>query len=178
ISLKIILLQLPHPPGSKADDSKSGGDVLSILAGSKGGALLMVFHIYIKKGNHWTSKWTYKDLTPAGATNTLTMDKDTKGITTGGSSASGTATYFATRKSTYVPLNLRGVIDRSSDTMHHKNDENSNRVTNLTEDTMDVNLHKLFNPFGHITCVYVAMDQKMGVSRGFGFVNFVNMEDA
>ncbi|KAH9301398.1 hypothetical protein KI387_012981, partial [Taxus chinensis] len=50
--------------------------------------------------------------------------------------------------------------------------------TNLFDDTMDVDLHEIFKPFRHITCVYVAMDQKMGVSRGFGFVNFINREDA
>ncbi|KAH9296235.1 hypothetical protein KI387_039823, partial [Taxus chinensis] len=68
-------------------------------------------------------------------------------------------------------------MDHSGDTMHHKNDENSDRVTNLFKDMMDVDLHEIFKPFGHITCVYVAMDQKMGVSRGFGFFNFINKED-
>ncbi|KAH9314936.1 hypothetical protein KI387_023563, partial [Taxus chinensis] len=95
ISLKEIPLECPHPLGSKADDSKSGGDALSALAGSKGGAVLMVFRICGKKGNHWTLKWTYKDLAPAGATDTLTMDKAAEGLTAGGSSAGGTATSSA-----------------------------------------------------------------------------------
>ncbi|KAH9302496.1 hypothetical protein KI387_014079, partial [Taxus chinensis] len=75
------------------------------------------------------------------------------------------------------PLSLRGGVDYSSDSIHCKNDENSDQVTNLSEDTRDVDLHNLFKLFRHITHVYVAMDQKMGVSRGLIFVNIVNRED-
>ncbi|KAH9288993.1 hypothetical protein KI387_033110, partial [Taxus chinensis] len=62
--------------------------------------------------------------------------------------------------------------------MPHKNDANSDQVTNLFEETMDVDLQEFFKLFGHTMCVYVAMDQKTGVIRGFGFVNFINKEDA
>lgn len=61
--------------------------------------------------------------------------------------------------------------------MRCRNDENSVWVTNLSEDTQEPNLLKLFRPFGSVTRVYVALDQKTGVSRGFGFGNFVNKED-
>ncbi|GFP93296.1 eukaryotic translation initiation factor 3 subunit g [Phtheirospermum japonicum] len=52
------------------------------------------------------------------------------------------------------------------------------RVTNLSEDTREPDLHELFRPSGNVSRVYVAIDQKTGTSRGFGFVNFVNREDA
>ncbi|KAH9314460.1 hypothetical protein KI387_023087, partial [Taxus chinensis] len=131
------------------------------------------------KGDQWTSKWTYKDLTPASATDTLTMDKASEGLTTGGSNTSGTDTYFIARRSTYISHSLRGVMDQYGDTMCHKKDENYDQVTNLFEDTMDDDdLHDIFKPFRHITRVYLAMDQKMGVSRGFDFVNFFNKEGA
>nr|AFK45665.1 unknown [Lotus japonicus] len=62
--------------------------------------------------------------------------------------------------------------------MRRRNDENSVRVTNLSEDTREPDLLELFRPFGAVSRVYVAIDQKTGVSRGFGFVNFVSREDA
>ncbi|KAH9302494.1 hypothetical protein KI387_014077, partial [Taxus chinensis] len=117
------------------------------------------------------------DITPTGAIDTLTMDNVVKGLMIDGRSADGTATSSAIGRSTYVPLILKGGMDHSIDSIHWKNDENSDRVTNLSEDTRDVDLHKLFKLFGHIMHVYVAMDQKTGVSRGFIFVNFVNRED-
>ncbi|KAH9322513.1 hypothetical protein KI387_017152, partial [Taxus chinensis] len=128
-------------------------------------------------GDDWTSKWTYKDLTPIGATDTLTMDKASKGLTIGGRSSGGTTTYSIVRRSIDIPPSLSGVVDRSGDTMHRKNDENYDQVTNLSEEMRDADLHKLFKLSGHIKHVYTAMDQKIGISRGFGFVNFINKED-
>ncbi|KAH9304649.1 hypothetical protein KI387_009053, partial [Taxus chinensis] len=106
------------------------------------------------------------------------MDKFLDDFTAVRSSVGGTTTFSILGRSTYVPPSLRGVMDYSGYTMHRKNDENFDRVTNLFEDTMDVDLHELFNLFGHITHVYVPIDKNTGVSRGFGFVNFVNREDA
>ncbi|KAG5616157.1 hypothetical protein H5410_015981 [Solanum commersonii] len=62
--------------------------------------------------------------------------------------------------------------------MRRRNEENSVRVTNLSEDTREPDLLELFRPFGPVSRVYVAIDQKTGDSRGFGFINFVNKEDA
>ncbi|KAG6434269.1 hypothetical protein SASPL_105893 [Salvia splendens] len=68
--------------------------------------------------------------------------------------------------------------ERSGTDMRRRNEENSVRVTNLSEDTREPDLVELFRPFGLVSRVYVAIDQKTGTSRGFGFVNFVNREDA
>jgi polyadenylate-binding protein len=50
-------------------------------------------------------------------------------------------------------------------------------VKNLDEDVDDAKLRELFQPFGEMTSVVVMRDDK-GVSRGFGFVCFVNSDDA
>ncbi|KAH9302500.1 hypothetical protein KI387_014083, partial [Taxus chinensis] len=102
------------------------------------------------------------DIAPTGAIDTLTMDNVVKGLMIDGRSVDGTATSSVIGRSSYVPLILKGGVDHSIDSIHCKNDENSDRVTNISEDTRDVDLHKLFKLFGHITSVYVAMDQKMG----------------
>ncbi|KAH0648344.1 hypothetical protein KY285_033592 [Solanum tuberosum] len=86
------------------------------------------------------------------------------------------------QKSAYAPPIMRGGASASGSgegtEMRRRNDENSVRVTNLSENTSEADLLELFCPFGHVSRVYVAIDQKTGMSRGFGFVNFVNREDA
>lgn len=104
-----------------------------------------------KKGDHWTSRCPYKDLAPSPDS---LMDK---------------------------PPGSDQVVQSGSATgsdMRRRNEENSVRVTNLSEDTREPDLLELFRTFGPVSRVYVAVDQKTGVSRGFGFVNFVNKEDA
>ncbi|KAG5237537.1 eukaryotic translation initiation factor 3G family protein [Salix suchowensis] len=82
-------------------------------------------------------------------------------------------------KGAYVPPSMREGAERiGGSDMRRRNDENSVRVTNLSEDTREPDLLELFRTFGSVSRVYVAIDQKTGVSRGFGFVNFVNKEDA
>ncbi|KAI7984330.1 Eukaryotic translation initiation factor 3 subunit G [Camellia lanceoleosa] len=68
--------------------------------------------------------------------------------------------------------------ERTGTDMRRRTEENSVRVTNLSEDTQKADLHELFRTFGSVSRVYVAVDQKTGMSRGFGFVNFVNKEEA
>jgi translation initiation factor 3 subunit G len=82
-------------------------------------------------------------------------------------------------KGAYVPPSMRAGAERTTGSdMRRRNEENSVRVTNLSEDTREPDLLELFRTFGHVSRVYVAIDQKTGVSRGFGFVNFVSKEDA
>lgn len=64
------------------------------------------------------------------------------------------------------------------DSMRRPRDENSIRVTNLSEDTREADLQELFRPFGQITRIYIAFNRDTGESRGFAFVNFANRDDA
>ncbi|KAJ0263800.1 Eukaryotic translation initiation factor 3 subunit G [Hirschfeldia incana] len=161
VSTEEIVLERPRAPGAKAEEST--GDSLG-----KPGAVLMVCRICHKKGDHWTSKCPYKDL---AAPSDVFVDKPPTGETSA-APASG--------KPAYVPPSMRQGADRNAtgSDMRRRNDENSVRVTNLSEDTREPDLMELFHPFGAVTRVYVAIDQKTGVSRGFGFVNFVSREDA
>ena len=56
-------------------------------------------------------------------------------------------------------------------------------MNNISEDTTEFALVMLFQPFGLISRVYIAMDipkdkKKPIKSRGFAFVSFVDQEDA
>lgn len=94
------------------------------------------------------------------------------------SETAAVAASASSSKSSYVPPGMRAGAERSGTDMRRRNDENSVRVTNLSEDTREDDLHELFRSFGAVTRVYVAIDQRTHMSRGFGFVNFVNKEDA
>ncbi|CAK9135660.1 unnamed protein product [Ilex paraguariensis] len=165
VSTEEILIERPRAPGSKPEESKVAGDSLAQL--SKGGAVLMVCRTCGKKGDHWSARCPYKDL--AQPTESF-IDKPPTSET---NMASGTT------KGAYVPPSMRAGAERPAGSdMRRRNEENSVRVTNLSEDTREPDLLELFRTFGAVSRVYVAIDQKTGVSRGFGFVNFVNKEDA
>ncbi|KAL2899214.1 Eukaryotic translation initiation factor 3 subunit G [Bienertia sinuspersici] len=119
-----------------------------------------------KKGDHWTSRCPYKDL--AQPPESLIDKPPTDGPT---------AAAPATKGACILP-SLRADAERLSTDMRRRNEKNFVRVINLSEDTREADFHKLFSPIGQISRVYVAIDQKTGLSRGFGFVNFAKREDA
>ncbi|KAF8395164.1 hypothetical protein HHK36_019105 [Tetracentron sinense] len=154
------------PTGSKPEETMVAGDPLAQLG--KGGAVLMVCRTCGKKGDHWTSRCPYKDLAP-----------QPEGFSDKPAASETTVAASGTSKTAYVPPGLRaGATERIGSDMRRRNEENSVRVTNLSEDTREPDLLELFRTFGAVSRVYVALDQKTGMSRGFGFVNFVNKEDA
>ncbi|KAG0535210.1 hypothetical protein BDA96_04G346800 [Sorghum bicolor] len=150
-------------PSTSADSLAKGND-------KPGGGLLMVCRTCGKKGDHWTSKCPYKDLAPqqGESSGDRPPSADGSGGAAGGKGGSGA----------YVPVFKRLGGDRSgADVMRRRNDENSVRVSNLSEDARDPDLAELFGQFGQLSRVYVAIDRVTGESRGFGFVNFVHRED-
>jgi len=84
----------------------------------------------------------------------------------------------------YVPPSVRnrsaaGGGSAPEDTgQRQRRDENSLRVTNLSEDVTEADLQELFRPFGPISRVFLALDRTTGESRGFAFVNYHYREDA
>ncbi|KAI3867336.1 hypothetical protein MKW98_001770 [Papaver atlanticum] len=83
------------------------------------------------------------------------------------------------RSGTYIPPGQRdGARQLGSEMRPRRNEENSVRVTNLSEGTREPDLLELFRRFGAVSRVYIPVDRRTGMSRGFAFVNFVNKEDA
>ncbi|CAI8620043.1 unnamed protein product [Vicia faba] len=163
VSTEEIVLERPKPLGSSKEDAN-----IDPLASFNKGAVLMVCRTCGKKGDHWTSRCPYKDLA-----------QPSEGFVDKPPTADGAAAPAGSTKGTYVPPSLREGASRTQGSdMRRRNDENSVRVTNLSEDTREPDLMELFRPFGAVSRVYVAIDQKTGMSRGFGFVNFVSREDA
>jgi translation initiation factor 3 subunit G len=57
-------------------------------------------------------------------------------------------------------------------------DQYTIRVTNISEETTEMELQQLFQTFGRISRVYLAKDKETMQSRGFAFVSFIHQEDA
>ncbi|KAI3933677.1 hypothetical protein MKW92_047601 [Papaver armeniacum] len=88
-------------------------------------------------------------------------------------------TSGTSRPGTYIPPGQRnGARQLGSEMRPRRNEENSVRVTNLSEETREPDLLELFRRFGAVSRVYIPVDRRTGMSRGFAFVNFVNKEDA
>lgn len=169
VSIEEIFLERTKAAGGAAVSKQE--DKSSELA-SLGNASLIVCRTCGKKGDHWTSKCPFKDL--MGSTGFLPPTEDEgPGLAAPGL---GSATPG---KTSYVPPSLRGGAGKGDgDSMRRGRDDNSIRVTNLSEDTREQDLQELFRPFGPISRIYVAFDRETGLSRGFAFINFVNREDA
>jgi translation initiation factor 3 subunit G len=150
VSTEEIFLERPRAPGTKAEENSAVGEPQKTMTCRACG----------KTGEHWTARCPYKNLIPETTDNNAPT-----------SDIPGRRSYVPPSKRTGVETGVR------SDT-RRQNEENSVRVTNLSEDTREPDLHELFRSFGPLSRIYVAFDQKTGISRGFGFVNFVSREDA
>ncbi|KXG26847.2 hypothetical protein SORBI_3006G181500 [Sorghum bicolor] len=151
--------------GKRAEEPCTSDDPLDMASTRSG--ILMVCRTCGKKGDHWTSKCPYKDLSP-----------QTQGPVDVPSTADGLAAPLGTGVRAYVPPNKKEGTDTSgASMMKRRNDENSIRVNNLSEDTSEFDLFELFSKFGPVNRAFVAKDRRTGSSRGFGFVNFVHRED-
>ncbi|PWA68345.1 Eukaryotic translation initiation factor 3 subunit G, N-terminal [Artemisia annua] len=162
VSREVIAFERPNAPGTNAEDSNASSDPLASNSG-----ILMHCRSCGKKGEHWTAKCPLKDLAQPSET---FVDNSTHPSPTSEPGAP---------KGAYVPPTKRDRALRPAPgaDMRRRNDENSVRVNNLSEDTSEADLNELFSPFGSVSRVHVVMDHKTGMSRGFGFVNFVRRED-
>ena len=59
-----------------------------------------------------------------------------------------------------------------------RDDSNTLRVTNLSEDTTDDDLRDLFGRFGRISRVFLAKDRETNRTKGFAFVSFHERAEA
>jgi translation initiation factor 3 subunit G len=73
---------------------------------------------------------------------------------------------------------LAGLASRSGNPGDINRDQNTLRVTNISEETTEAELQQLFQVFGRISRVYLAKDKETMQSRGFAFVSFVHREEA
>lgn len=168
VSTEEVVLERPHT-GKKDEEQKT--DQLAALASSN--ATLLVCRICGKRGDHWTSKCPYKSLAAS------------QGISVGESAdaadgGAATAASAASKQSSggYVPPSLRPGAKVEGDSMYKRREENTIRITNLSEETRENDLEELCSHIGPVTRTFIAYDKETGESRGFAFVTFRHKEHA
>ena len=96
----------------------------------------------------------------------------------GGAAAGGGATGKYIPPAQRAGLSGAGGGGPSAFKPERRDDLNTIRVTNISENTTEADLQELFQRFGRISRVYLAKDKETLISRGFAFVSFVNKDDA
>jgi len=151
--------------------AKVGKKVEEESAGQKVGSVV-VCRICGMTGDHWTLKCPNKEKIASGRMVPI-------GIAAGGGGSSmGEGGGGMGGK--YVPPSIRNsdgsrMLDTS---MATRDDSNTLRVSNLSEETREGDLQELFRSFGPINRIYLAKDRETQASRGFAFVTFMRREDA
>eukprot|EP00158_Paraphelidium_tribonemae_P001957 Partr_v1_DN24994_c0_g1_i1_m45263 putative Component of the eukaryotic translation initiation factor 3 (eIF-3) complex len=131
------------------------------------------------KGDHWTTKCPYKDT--IGSLDLLL--ENAKGPTSTTESASLAGGSIAgdelSKPGKYVPPSMRGKAP-SGDSFSARRDDDSStlRITNLSEDTTDEDLHRLFAPFGPFYRCFLSKDRDSGRCKGFAYVGYRSHSDA
>jgi len=93
------------------------------------------------------------------------------------SMASSLSTEDSSKQGKYVPPSLRNRMERMGSgrgegEKPQYDEENTIRITNISEDTTDRDLQELIRRFGPTHRIFLKRD------KGFAFVTFINREDA
>ncbi|KAI8992161.1 eukaryotic translation initiation factor 3 subunit G-domain-containing protein [Mycotypha africana] len=142
----------------------------------------------ICKGDHFTSKCPYKDtmqpLDEIASTVEQMKLSDSAAVADKLGSPSLSA-IDSPAGNKYTPPHLRNKLGGASSPAagesmrdNKRDDSATLRVTNLSEDVTDSDIHDLFNRFGAIARVYLARDHKTNLCKGFAFVSFHDREAA
>lgn len=75
----------------------------------------------------------------------------------------------------YVPPSMRGGTGARRE---ERDDSNTLRVTNISEDASERDLHELFKRFGYVQRIFLAKDKETGQSRGFAYVTYNRRDEA
>ncbi|GMP50896.1 hypothetical protein CsSME_00017324 [Camellia sinensis var. sinensis] len=130
VSTEEIVLERRSASGGKAEETSTSGDS---LAQHGKGAVLMVCKTCGKKGDHWTSRCPYKDLSSQAE----------EFMTDRPPSADATAALSIANNSTYVPPSRRAGSEGSI---------GMPRIGNLSEDAQDTDLVELCYGFVSFIC--------------------------
>jgi len=129
------------------------------MGGEKSGGMLgVVCRNCGRAGEHWTRHCPYKD-----KLGNKDPDEDY------GTGQTSSSSKFV------IPAHRMGADGKD----RKERDESCTlRVTNLSEDTREIDLQELFKPFGPTSRIFLAKDKSTGLSKGFAYVNFIHRKDA
>jgi translation initiation factor 3 subunit G len=172
--------------GGGGGGSGSGEDLMTNKS-------IVVCRICGRVGDHWTLRCPYKGLQgaadglglPGSAASTApdgilgaTGAVGAPSAGSGGSMAASATSSGATR---YVPPSMRSGASarlREGDSLYGRREENSIRISNLTEGATEDDLRQLLEPFGRVVRIYLARDKYTGAPKGFAFAAFAERSAA
>ena len=86
--------------------------------------------------------------------------------------------FASAKKNSYVVPGMRGNGKVSFGEKQHDDNTTTLRITNLSEETREDEIRRLFSSYGDITRLHIASDRITQRSRGFAFISFYSREDA
>lgn len=137
----------------------------------------------ICKEEHWTPQCPYRNRMESAAT---TLDESSRAAAAAANAASKGMVMGDGKgpSDRYVPPSMRDGARREGTSMmgpggrQQGRDDNTVRVTNLSEDIRERDLEELFKPFGHIQRIFLAKDKITNASKGFAFVSYSRRDSA
>jgi len=166
---------------SSSNEVRDDGEEEDPLKKLKGASVVKCRHC---GGDHWSTKCPFKDNLPVQRPEGATAGTEAEGAPRpGGAPGAGAVgpNGGVSNTSVYVPPSQRagrGGAGGGGSSMNDRDDSNTVRVTNLSENTREDDLRDLFRSYGHITRCYLATNKETGLGRGFAFVSFQRREDA
>jgi len=157
-----------------------------------------IFTCRICKDNHMTAKCPYKD-TCAPLRDSLLgidkstddapkdMDKNDAGKIASASSNNqgmpGSSSSVAGQNKGYVPPHRRGEMPMMLDSQKRQREENSIRISNLSEHVTEDEIQDLCKQFGNVARIYLAKEKfpekgTQAKCKGFAFINYHKKDDA
>ncbi|KAL2919894.1 hypothetical protein HK105_200811 [Polyrhizophydium stewartii] len=125
----------------------------------------------ICKGEHWTTKCPYKDTYKP-----INEIKDASDLAKEDKAAgAGPSKYVAPGARSRA---AGGPDLGTSMRTERRDDANTIRISNLSEDTTEDDVRALVSKFGSTSRVFVAWDRDLGVCKGFAFVGFYDKSAA
>ncbi len=142
-------------------------------------------------GPHWTLSCPYKDVQQAQAAAAAGggggggagggAAGGAAGAAAGGGGGPGMAKAGAAGGGTgkYVVPGQRGAAAEGEGPREVPLEELTQlRVSNLSDEVEEEDLHQLFRPFGHVDKIFLARDRNTGAPRGFAFVRYLRHDEA
>jgi len=175
---------------NKEESEKDFGDKNDNQQPAESGNKSSFIKCRICKDNHMTHKCPYKDTYEPLRDSLFGIDKDMDAskdidITDTGKLTSGSSKAGQTK--TYVPPSLRGEDGQKlailPDVPRRPKEENSIRISNLSEHATEDEISELCKQFGNVARIFLAKEKypergSQPKCKGFAFVNYFRRDDA
>ncbi|XP_004347918.1 eIF3-p44 [Capsaspora owczarzaki ATCC 30864] len=178
----LVLTAKSHELGTDATSAPQD-EKIKLATGAGGAVASKAVSCRICKGDHWTTHCPHKEL--AASQDDLEKEERAKSLREQVLDKDAAATGGA-QPGKYVPPSMRGAdgarrapgADARGSSMRDRDDANTIRISNLSDDTRESDVGDLCSPFGRVQRTFLVRDKVTGASKGFAFVSFGSRDEA